>query len=97
MFRRSKDTNESILTLLADLVREQNKLLLSFHKAGRDLAIMEVEKAKLDVQRVEAETSLIRAEAERRRAEARATASTTPDNPPPTFGERGHTRTVISG
>lgn len=83
-----------VIEKLMSLCDKQQRMLMSFNRAGLNLANQEVELAKLDIERKRSETDAFRAQAQLRRAEAHALAAEE-TAPSPRFGVTGHKRTRI--
>lgn len=80
-----------VVDKLMTLCDKQQRMLMSFNRAGLNLANQEVKLAELEIERKRSETDGYKARAQLERAEAQKLAIE--DNAPaPRFGEKGHTR-----
>ena len=81
-----------VIDKLMTLCDRQQKMLMSFNRAGLNLANHEVKLAELEIERKRTESDSFKARAQLERAEAlKITAEE--GGPPPRFGSKGHTRT----
>ena len=83
--------------LLRKLIGDLSKQLMSFHKAGQQLAENQVRLADAETRKAEAEAEKAKAEAVRERAltdGGRTVAQRVPGATSPRFGTRGHERVI---
>jgi hypothetical protein len=83
-----------VVDKLMALVEKQQKMLMSFNRAGLNLANQEVKMAELDIERKRTDVDALKARAQLERAEAQMIAADD-TSPKPRFGERGHVRTRV--
>lgn len=84
--------------LLRKIVGDLSKQLMSFHKAGQQLAENQVRLADAETRKAEAEAEKAKAEAVRERALTDGGRTVTPKTPggtSPRFGTRGHERVLV--
>lgn len=84
----------TVVDKLMTLCDRQQKMLMSFNRAGLNLANHEVKLAELEIERKRTEADGFKARAQLERAEAlKITAEDAA--PAPRFGTKGHTRTRV--